>query len=44
MQYENYDDEETANVKWFTREELETLNMFEDIKITYDYIIEKFFK
>ena len=40
----NYDDEETTNVKWFTREEIETLNMFEDIKITYDYIIQKYFK
>lgn len=39
----NFDDEETANVKWFSREELESLNVFADIKITYDYIIQKYF-
>ena len=39
----NFDDEETANVRWFTREELELLNVFEDIKITYDYIMRTYF-
>lgn len=36
--------DESTNIGWFTREELENLNVFEDIKITYDYIIEKYFK
>ena len=39
----NFDDEETANVRWFERSELESLNVFEDIKITYDYILRKYF-
>jgi len=33
------DDDETISARWFSREELEELNIFEDIKITYDYII-----
>ncbi len=39
----DFDDEETANVRWFSREELESLNVFNDIKITYDYILNKYF-
>lgn len=30
---------ESYSVRWFSREELDELNMFEDIKITYDYIM-----
>ena len=33
------DDEETLSARWFSREELEKINVFEDIKITYDYIV-----
>ena len=33
------DDEETLSARWFSREELDKINVFEDIKITYDYII-----
>ena len=39
----DFDDEETASVRWFSREELESLNVFNDIKITYDYILNKYF-
>lgn len=37
-------DTETISARWFSREELEELNVFEDIKITYDYIIRNIFK
>ena len=37
-------DPETISARWFSREELEELNVFEDIKITYDYIIRNIFK
>ena len=37
------DDEETIAAKWFTREELDELNVFEDIKITMDYLLRKYF-
>ena len=33
------DDEETLSARWFSREELDKINVFEDIKITYDYIV-----
>ena len=33
------DDEETLLARWFSREELDKINVFEDIKITYDYIV-----
>lgn len=35
---------ESYSVRWFSREELDTLNVFEDIKITYDYIIKNIIK
>lgn len=32
-------DDEIKNYRWFTREELDHINVFEDIKITMDYIL-----
>ncbi len=37
------DDEETISARWFSREELEELNVFEDIKITMDYLLRNYF-
>ena len=37
-------DEEIISYRWFTREELEKLNVFDDIKITYDYILREILK
>ncbi len=37
-------DEEITNYRWFTREELEKLNVFQDIIITYDYILREILK
>lgn len=37
------DDEETISARWFTREELNDLNVFEDIKITMDYLLRNYF-
>ena len=37
-------DEEITNYRWFTREELDHLNVFEDIKITFDYILREILK
>ncbi len=34
---------ETYNVRWFSREELETIEVFPDIKITMDYILKHYF-
>lgn len=34
-----YIDEETLSGCWFSREKLVKINVFEDIKITYDYIV-----
>lgn len=31
---------ESTDIKWFTREELDTIDLFPDILITYDHIIE----
>ena len=31
--------DESTNISWFSREELDNLNVFEDIKITMDYIL-----
>lgn len=31
--------DESTNIKWFSRKELDDLNVFEDIKITMDYIL-----
>lgn len=36
--------EEESDVKWFTREELETIPCFPDIKITMDYILKNLIK
>lgn len=35
--------DESTNIKWFSREELDNLNIFEDIKISMDYILKKYF-
>ena len=35
--------DESTNIGWFTREQLETLNVFPDIKITMDYILKTYF-
>ena len=35
---------ESLNVKWFTREELDEINIFPDILITYDYIVKYIIK
>jgi len=37
------DDEETIAARWFSREELDELNVFEDIKITMDYLLRNYF-
>lgn len=39
----NYD-EEIDGVKWYSREELEKINVFPDIKITMDYLIKQYIK
>ena len=36
--------EENIAVKWFSRDELEEINVFEDIKITMDYVLNKIIK
>lgn len=35
--------DESKNIAWFSREELEEINVFDDIKITMDYILEHYF-
>ena len=35
--------DESTGIKWFTREELDELNVFNDIKITMDYILKVYF-
>lgn len=35
--------EESVNIGWFSRTELDQLNVFEDIKITMDYILKHYF-
>lgn len=35
---------ESTNIGWFSREQLETLNVFPDIKITMDYILKEIIK
>lgn len=35
---------ESLNVRWFNRDELEKLNVFPDILITYDYILSNVIK
>lgn len=36
--------EENIAVKWFSRDELEEISVFEDIKITMDYVLNKIIK
>ncbi|MDD2181426.1 MAG: NUDIX hydrolase [Bacilli bacterium] len=35
--------EENHDARWFSREELENISIFPDIKITMDYILKKYF-
>lgn len=35
--------EESTDIAWFSREELEQIPVFEDIKITMDYILKTYF-
>lgn len=35
--------DESADIRWFSREELEQINVFNDIKITMDYILKNYF-
>ena len=35
--------DESTNIGWFSREQLETLNVFPDVKITMDYILKNYF-
>ena len=37
-------DDEILHYRWFARQELETLNVFPDIKITFDYILREILK
>lgn len=37
------DDDETIAARWFSREELDELNVFDDIKITMDYLLRNYF-
>ncbi len=39
----NHQVSESYNAKWFSREELEKIPIFPDIKITMDYILKTFF-
>ena len=36
--------DESLGIGWFTREQLEALDIFPDIKITMDYILEHYIK
>ncbi len=36
--------QESDDIKWFSREELEYINCFPDIKITFDYILNNIIK
>lgn len=35
--------EESSSIRWFSREELDNIHVFEDIKITMDYILKNYF-
>lgn len=35
--------EENSDVRWFSRNELENIKVFPDIKITFDYILKTYF-
>lgn len=36
--------DESTDIGWFSREELDNLNVFEDIKISMDYILKNYIK
>lgn len=36
--------DESTSIGWFSREQLDTLNVFEDIKISMDYILKNYIK
>lgn len=36
--------EENTDVRWFSRDELEAIDVFPDIKITMDYILKRYFR
>lgn len=36
--------EESNSIGWFTREELNDINVFDDILVSYDYVIKHYFK
>lgn len=38
------ENDESKNVQWFSRNELENIDVFENIKITMGYILEHYFK
>jgi len=38
------EDDEIDKFGWFSREELDDLNIFDDIKITFDYILNNYIK
>jgi len=40
----NYDPNESTNIGWFSREELDNIDVFPDIKITMDYILQNIIK
>ncbi len=35
--------DESTDIRWFSREELDDIKVFEDIKITMDYILKNYF-
>ena len=35
---------ESTNIGWFSREELDEINVFEDVKINMDYILNNYIK
>lgn len=35
--------EESSDIKWFSREDLDHINVFDDIKITMDHILKEYF-
>ena len=41
---EGHISDESIDLHWFTRKELDYIDLFPDIKITYDYIINEILK
>ena len=35
--------DESTDIGWFTRNELENMKVFPDVKISYDYILKNYF-